>query len=127
MRRQAAVGASQMKRPIRGETGSCILLTGFERPVGSNISLQLFGGGWVFRTTTTEIMKTLPVLALFIAALSPALWVVNFALGITILTAAGILAVLALDYAKKPRALSVATSPMLTRDRARSERFGLAA
>jgi len=72
-------------------------------------------------------MKTLPVLALSIAALSPALWAFNFAVGITILAAAGILAVLALDYSRKPRALTVATSPMLTRERARSERFGLAA
>ena len=72
-------------------------------------------------------MKTLPDLALCISALSPALWAFNFALGVTILAAAGMLAVLVLDYSRQPRALRVATSPMLTRDRARSERFGLAA
>lgn len=72
-------------------------------------------------------MKTHPVLALSVATLSPVLWAFDFALGITVLAAAGMLAVFALDYSRKPRALTVATSPMLTRQRARSERFGLAA
>ena len=72
-------------------------------------------------------MKSLPILALLVAVLSPALWVFNVSLGITILATAGLLAVLVLDYSRKPRALKVATSPMLTRDRARSERLRLAA
>lgn len=71
-------------------------------------------------------MKSIPVLSLSIAVLSSALLFVHVALGITVFTTAGFLAILALDYSRRPRALSVATPARLTREQARSERLPLA-
>ncbi len=72
-------------------------------------------------------MKTLPLLSLLVAALSSALLAVNFAVGISLFTTAGFLAIIALDYSRRPRMLNVAQTPILTREQARGERLRLAA
>lgn len=72
-------------------------------------------------------MKTLSLVTLPVIVLSSAVLVVNFALGISLFTTIGILAIVALDYSRQPRVLSVARTAILTREQARSERLRLAA
>jgi hypothetical protein len=85
-----------------------------------------FGGRLCFHASDQQIyhMKTIIVIALFIAFAASAVITLGFEISASVLVAAGLLGIMISDYTRRSRLLRV---PVMATAHRRTERFGLAA